>query len=113
MAVRKYVLIQPAESGARSDWPPLVLYTTDFSPGRAEPLQTGLRTAATRAVADLQISEWIVENIKKGWNPAIAGAAPAAAVITAAEVSPASAASDAAAPASAEKPKKAAKKPKG
>ncbi|GDY13590.1 hypothetical protein LBMAG53_24680 [Planctomycetota bacterium] len=121
VAVRKYVLIQPAESGARSDWPPLVLYTTDFSPGRADPLQTGLRTAANRAVADRQISEWIEENIKKGWVPAgalDAAAAPAATAAPAAAASPAATAAPAAATDSAgsdtvpEKPKKAAKKPK-
>lgn len=67
VAVRKYVLIQTNQPGR--DYPPLVLFCTDFSPGRAEPLQTSLRTAATRTIADAQIASWIEENIKKGWNP--------------------------------------------
>ena len=66
IAVRKYVLIRPAQAGR--DWPPLVLFFTDFSPGRAEPLQTTLRTADTAATADGQIAAWIEDNIKKGWN---------------------------------------------
>lgn len=72
VAVRKYVLIQTNKPGR--DHPPLVLFCTDFSPGRAEPLQTTLRTASDRAAADAQIADWIEDNIKKGWNPAGAGA---------------------------------------
>lgn len=72
VAVRKYVLIQTNKGGR--DHPPLVLFYTDFSPGRAEPLQTTLRTADSRETADRQIGEWIEENVKKGWNPAGAGA---------------------------------------
>jgi hypothetical protein len=74
--VRKYVLIQPAQRGR--DWPPFVLFFTDFSPGRAEPLQTGLRTADTRATADAQIAAWIEDNIKKGWNQVGPGGASVA-----------------------------------
>lgn len=70
VAVRKYVLVQ-TNKPAR-DYPPLVLFQTDFSPGRAEPLQTALRTADTLATAEPQISEWLEENIKKGWS--LAGA---------------------------------------
>lgn len=82
IAVRKYALIQPNKPGR--DHPPLVLFFTDYSPGRAEPLQTTLRTAADQSSADVQIAAWIEENIKKGWNPAGPGApappaAPAAA----------------------------------
>jgi len=76
VAVRKYVLIESNKAGR--DHPPFVLFYTDFSPGRAEPLQTTLRTVDTRATADRQIGEWIEENVKKGWNPAGSGApAPA------------------------------------
>jgi hypothetical protein len=74
LGVRKYVLIQTNKQDR--DYPPLVLFCTDFSPGRAEPLQTSLRSAADRAAADAQIAAWIEENIKKGWNPAGPGAAP-------------------------------------
>lgn len=73
-AIRKYALIQTNKP--TRDWPPLVLFCTDFSPGRAEPLQTSLRTAATRESADQHIAAWIEENIKKGWN-LVGAAAPA------------------------------------
>jgi hypothetical protein len=81
------------------------LFATDFSPGRAEPLQTSLRTAHTREAADRQIALWIEENIKKGWNPA--GAVPATAAVPAATAAPAAEAAPAA-PA----PKKRTRKPK-
>lgn len=85
VAVRKYALIQTNKPGR--DHPPLVLFFTDFSPGRAEPLQTTLRSAAEPAAANAQIAAWIEENIKKGWNPAGAGA-PAPADAPAAEPAP-------------------------
>lgn len=87
VAVRKYVLIQPAQPGR--DWPPHVLFFTDFSPGREEPLKTALRTADTRATADAQIAAWIEDNVKKGWVEVGAGApAPAAAAAAEAEAPP-------------------------
>jgi hypothetical protein len=86
LAVRKYVLIQ---TNATRDHAPLVLFCTDFSPGRAEPLQTTVRTAATRAGADAQIAAWIDENIKKGWNPAGPGAPVRAAAAVQADAPPA------------------------
>lgn len=70
VAVRKYVLIETHQTAA--GYAPLVLYATDYSPGRAEPLQTTLRTADTRATAERQIAAWIDDNIKKGWNPVAA-----------------------------------------
>jgi len=85
VAVRKYVLIRPAQSGR--DWAPLVLFFTDFSPGRSDPLQTALRTADTEATAEAQIAAWITDNIKKGWNPAGADA-PAPAPVAAGEATP-------------------------
>jgi hypothetical protein len=89
LAVRKYVLVQTNKAGR--DFPPLVLFATDFSPGRAEPLQTSLRTAHTREAADRQIAEWIEENIKKGWNPAGTAAAAAAPAIAPTVAEPAAA----------------------
>lgn len=84
VAVRKYVLIQTNKPDR--DHPPLVLFCTDFSPGRAEPLQTTLRTAATRAEAEVQIAAWVEENVKKGWNSA-GGEAPSPAPASADETS--------------------------
>jgi len=90
VAIRKYVLIQTNKAGR--DFPPLVLFATGFSPCRAEPLHTSLRTAHTRDAADRQIAEWIEENIKKGWIPAgtvAAGTAPDGETAPAAEAAPA------------------------
>jgi hypothetical protein len=69
-AVRKYVLLETCDPGP--DFPALVLFSTCYSPGRADPLQTTLRSADTRATADRQIALWMEENIKKGWNPVAA-----------------------------------------
>ncbi|CAK0742683.1 DNA ligase (ATP) [Gammaproteobacteria bacterium] len=71
VAVRKYVLIETDQ--AANDYPPFVLFSTDYSPGRAEPLQTTLRTADTLSTAERQIAAWMADNIKKGWNPVAAG----------------------------------------
>ena len=122
-AVRKFVLLKN-DHGDRLDYPPFTVFFTDFSPGRADPLQTSLRTAATRESADRAIAVWKEENIKKGWNE-VGAAAPAAAAPAAAapalvkkvakspEENPAAPAADAAAAAAesaAKKPR--AKKPK-
>lgn len=66
VAVRKYVLIETHQVSA--GYPPFVLFATDYSPGRADPLQTTLRTADSLSTAERQIANWIEENIKKGWN---------------------------------------------
>ena len=66
-AVRKYVLIKTNKEDV-ADFTPFVLYTTDFSAGRAEPLKTGITVAGDREHADAQIESWKAENIKRGWN---------------------------------------------
>jgi hypothetical protein len=43
------------------------VFFTDFSAGRAEPLDTTVRWAATRAAADAAIEAWKAENVKRGW----------------------------------------------
>lgn len=66
IAVRKYAVIDTHKSGDRS-YPPIVVYFTDYSPGRKEPLQTALRSASTIEKAEAIVSEWITENVKRGW----------------------------------------------
>ena len=68
-AVRKYTLIKTNKE-EHSDISPFVLYSTDFSAGRAEPLKTTLNIASTKELADKQIESWKTANIKKGWKEA-------------------------------------------
>jgi ATP dependent DNA ligase domain/ATP dependent DNA ligase C terminal region len=72
-AVRKYTLLathkEPRQGFAR-----FLVYGTDFSAGRAEPLKTSLRTASTLERAEALVSAWIEENVKRGWTAAGASA---------------------------------------
>jgi hypothetical protein len=104
VAVRKYVVIRTNKDREGSH-PPFVVHFTDYSAGRKTPLETALRTAATRESADRAVEAWIEENVKKGWTePGVAAAAPPAAAKPAAVEA---ADGDAAAP---PKPKRARKK---
>ncbi|HJL14975.1 MAG TPA: hypothetical protein RMH99_04925 [Sandaracinaceae bacterium LLY-WYZ-13_1] len=66
-AVRKYAIVDTHKAGERS-YPALVVYFTDYSPGRKEPLQTALRTASTMAKAEAQVVDWLGSKIKRGWG---------------------------------------------
>lgn len=77
-AVRKIAVIathkQPYQGYA-----PFVVFGTDFSAGRAEPLKTSVKTASTRERADALVAAWVEENVKRGWNPyGVAAAEPPA-----------------------------------
>ncbi len=74
-AVRKYVVIETHKREA--GYPPFVVHFTDFSAGRAKPLETSMRVASSRERVDAHVTAWIAENIKKGWSEA--GAAEVAA----------------------------------
>jgi hypothetical protein len=67
VAVRKYAIVDTHAAGGR-DYPPLVVYFTDYSPGRKEPLQTALRSASTMAKAEAQVVDWLGSKIKRGWG---------------------------------------------
>ena len=67
-AVRKVVVIETHKE-PHQGYPRFVVYGTDFSGGRAEPLKTNLRSASTRERADALVQQWIEENVKRGWNP--------------------------------------------
>jgi len=71
VAVRKYVILDTNRQGSR-DSAPFTVFFTDFSAGRAEPLQVSLRTTTSFAGARQIAGAWVTENIKKGWIPAIA-----------------------------------------
>jgi len=64
-AVRKVSILETHKEGAQ--FPAFVTFFTDYSATRAEPLKTSLRTAATRELADTHVSEWLEENVKRGW----------------------------------------------
>jgi hypothetical protein len=80
VAVRKFVVVRTNKEHEGTH-PPFVVFFTDFSAGRKEPLQTALRTAASATMADLHVSVWLEENVKKGWSEVAPGraSAPAAA----------------------------------
>jgi hypothetical protein len=73
VAVRKSVIVRTNKESDRS-YPAFVVYFTDYSPGRKEPLQTVLRPASSLEKAEAIVTEWIGENVKRGWNEA--GAPP-------------------------------------
>ncbi len=68
-AVRKFVLLathkEPRQGFAR-----FLVYGTDFSGGRAEPLKTTLRTASTLEHAEKLVAAWLEDNVKRGWTAA-------------------------------------------
>ncbi|MBA2660794.1 MAG: hypothetical protein H0U74_00740 [Bradymonadaceae bacterium] len=70
VAVRKYVAIATNKADIDPNYPPYVVHFTDYSAGRKAPLQTNLRVAASLESLDVQVSGWLEENIKKGWNEA-------------------------------------------
>jgi len=73
-AVRKFALLATHKE-PRQGFPRFLVYGTDFSGGRAEPLKTSLRTASTLEKAERLIAAWLEDNVKRGWVPAGEGAA--------------------------------------
>jgi hypothetical protein len=71
--VRKLVLWQtnkaiPLVPGALPDWPAYVIACTDYSPGRAEPLQRDLRASDSREQIEKLWTELEAEKIVQGWQ---------------------------------------------
>lgn len=67
VAVRKYAVID-THHGDDPNYPAFVIYFTDYSPTRKEPLKTALRTASAMEKAEVQVQEWLAANIKRGWT---------------------------------------------
>lgn len=67
LAVRKYVVVRTHKEHEGTH-PPLVVFATDYSAGRKEPLQTALRTASSDAGADAHVAAWCADNVKRGWR---------------------------------------------
>lgn len=85
VAVRKYVIVKTNKE-AEGSHPPFVVFFSDFSAGRREPLQTALRTAATLDEASVHVDRWLAENVKKGWTEVGKAPAPAPAAASSPEV---------------------------
>ncbi len=68
-AIRKFTIWKSDPS--RSDGAPYVVYFTDFSAGRKDPLQTELYLASSEKNAKSKMQELVDENIKKGWEKVV------------------------------------------
>lgn len=66
--VRKYVLIKTNKEKQDERYPPFVLFSTDFSPNRALPVNTSVQVANNKESAGLLIEQWTQKNVKKGWK---------------------------------------------
>lgn len=63
-AIRKFVSVRkPSESSL-----PYVLYFTDYSPGRKDPLKVSVQYAISEERKDALWQEMLTENVKKGWE---------------------------------------------
>jgi len=71
LAVRKFVAFATHKAEEDPNYPPYVVYFTDFSSGRKDPLKTDMRVTADKDMVDAYITNWISENIKKGWDEVI------------------------------------------
>ncbi len=66
-AVRKFVGLKTNRT-MDQNFPPIVLYQTDFSAGRKEPLQTDINIAASEERLNALLADAIEEKVKKGWE---------------------------------------------
>lgn len=70
LAVRKLLVWRTNKSQVSDRYPAFVVHGTDYSAGRAEPLDREVRPAPDEASAQAIAQEWIDANIKKGWEKA-------------------------------------------
>ena len=69
-AVRKFVAFETHKADEDLNYAPYVVFFTDFSPGRKEPLQTDMRVASDQARIETHLADWIEKNVKRGWEEA-------------------------------------------
>ena len=69
MAVRKLVVWKTNKETDDPRYPAFVVHWTDYSPGRAKPLDRDVRPLADEASALAMSDQFIEKNIKKGWQP--------------------------------------------
>jgi hypothetical protein len=70
LMVRKLILWKTNKEGEGSNFPAYVAYYTDFSPGRAAPLDRDIRISNSREQIEQLLAEMKAEYIVKGWAPA-------------------------------------------
>lgn len=68
LAVRKLLIWKTNKSEGSQRYPAYVVHWTDYSAGRAEPLDRDVRPAPDEAGAQQIAQEFIDANIKKGWE---------------------------------------------
>lgn len=69
LGVRKFVAFATHKAAEDPNFPPYVVYFTDFSAGRKEPLKTEIRVSSDKDMLNAYIEAWLAENVKKGWDP--------------------------------------------
>jgi hypothetical protein len=68
LAVRKLLIWKTNKEATEPSYPAFVVHWTDYSAGRATPLDREVRLAPTEALAMKLGDEMVAANIKKGWN---------------------------------------------
>ena len=68
--MRKLLVWQTNKAASDATFPAYVVHWTDYSAGRATPLDREVRVAPTEAEALRLADALVTENIKKGWEPA-------------------------------------------
>jgi len=66
--VRKLVIWKTNKETSNPAYPPYAAFFTDFSPGRKQPLKTDIRVATTLEKIEAHVEQWLVGNIKRGWE---------------------------------------------
>ena len=67
-AVRKLVVWKTNKENSDSRYPAYAAMFTDYSPTRQEPISTELRVAASIERIMAVAENWLVENVRRGWN---------------------------------------------
>jgi len=67
LMVRK-LLMWKTNKDEKPEFPAYVVYLTDFSPNRADPLQREIRIAETESAARKQYERMAAENFIGGWE---------------------------------------------
>ena len=67
LLVRKLLLWKTNKENEGANFPAYVVYYTDFSPGRATPLDRDIRVSHSREQIEMLWDEVKAENIVKGW----------------------------------------------
>jgi len=67
-AVRKLLVWKTNKELLNPSMPAFVIHWTDYSPGRASPLDREVKLAPTQEIATVIADQLVEENIKKGWE---------------------------------------------